>query len=66
MLTGIADHQRYHHIVLATGTGATMAGIVEQAHQVALGEVIDQWPRGRITEFNNLSADIGQMANAMR
>lgn len=31
MLTGIADHQRYHHIVLATGTGATMAGIVEQA-----------------------------------
>ena len=42
-----------------------LSGIVEQAHQVALGEVIDQWPRGRITEFNNLSADIGQMANAI-
>lgn len=31
MLTGIPDHHRYDHIVLATGTGATMAGIVEQA-----------------------------------
>ncbi|MEN9480513.1 MAG: hypothetical protein RLZZ298_1908 [Pseudomonadota bacterium] len=42
-----------------------LSGIVDQAHQVALGEAVDQWPRGRITEFNNLSADIGQMAKAI-
>ena len=42
-----------------------LSGIVQQAHQVALGETIDQWPRGRIKEFNTLSADIGQMANAI-
>lgn len=37
-------------------------GIVNQAHQVAQGEMVEQWPRGRITEFNHLSSDIGQMA----
>ncbi|MDD2744374.1 MAG: response regulator [Rhodocyclaceae bacterium] len=42
-----------------------LSRIVHQAHQVALGEVVDQWPRGRITEFNHLSADIGQMASAI-
>jgi PAS domain S-box-containing protein len=42
-----------------------LSGIVSQAHQVAVGEQISQWPRGRITEFNNLSADIGLMANSI-
>lgn len=42
-----------------------LSGIVHQAHQVALGEPVDQWPRGRITEFNDLSSDIGQMAGAI-
>ncbi len=40
-------------------------GIVHRAHQVALGQPTDQWPRGRITEFNNLSIDIGRMASAI-
>ena len=42
-----------------------LSGIVSQAHQVALGENIVQWPHGRITEFNNLSADIGLMASTI-
>ena len=42
-----------------------LSGVVHQAHQVALGEVVDQWPRGRIKEFNHLSADIGRMASAI-
>ena len=42
-----------------------LSGMVEQAHRVALGEVVEQWPRGRIAEFNNLSADIERMANAI-
>jgi signal transduction histidine kinase/ActR/RegA family two-component response regulator len=42
-----------------------LSGMVDQAHQVALGKVVEQWPRGRITEFNNLSTDIEQMANAI-
>ncbi|MCB4360995.1 hybrid sensor histidine kinase/response regulator [Quatrionicoccus australiensis] len=42
-----------------------LAGIVRQAHQIAQGETVDAWPRGRITEFNHLSDDIGQMANAI-
>ncbi|QRM19348.1 response regulator [Dechloromonas sp. TW-R-39-2] len=39
--------------------------IVEQAHQVAQGEQILAWPRGRISEFNHLSGDIGHMASAI-
>ena len=42
-----------------------LSGIINQAHRVALGQKIDQWPRGRIAEFNLLSSDIGQMANAI-
>jgi signal transduction histidine kinase/ActR/RegA family two-component response regulator len=42
-----------------------LSGIIHQAHEVAQGKVVDQWPRGRITEFNHLSEDIGQMANAI-
>ena len=44
---------------------APLSRIVRQAHQVALGETVEQWPRGRITEFNRLSADIGQMADSI-
>jgi signal transduction histidine kinase/ActR/RegA family two-component response regulator len=39
--------------------------IIHRTHQVAQGESVDQWPRGRVTEFNELSDDIGQMANVM-
>jgi len=42
-----------------------LSGIVHQAHQVAQGKAVDQWPRGRIKEFNDLSSDIGQMAGAI-
>ena len=36
--------------------------IVRQTHAVAQGESAGDWPRGQITEFNHLSADIGRMA----
>ncbi|KAB2927744.1 MAG: response regulator [Dechloromonas sp.] len=39
--------------------------IVRQAHQVAQGQTADQWPRGRIREFNEISADIGRMAGTI-
>ncbi|PKO94433.1 MAG: hypothetical protein CVU16_02850 [Betaproteobacteria bacterium HGW-Betaproteobacteria-10] len=42
-----------------------LSGIVDRAHQVALGKPADQWPRGRIIEFNKLSIDIGRMASAI-
>ena len=42
-----------------------LAGIVHKAHQVAQGELVEEWPRGRIKEFNELSADIGRMAGAI-
>ena len=42
-----------------------LAGIVQQAHQLAQGQTVEQWPRGRIKEFNELSADIGRMADAI-
>jgi signal transduction histidine kinase/CheY-like chemotaxis protein len=42
-----------------------LSDIIQRTHQVALGESVDQWPRGRVTEFNELSDDIGQMATAI-
>jgi signal transduction histidine kinase/CheY-like chemotaxis protein len=42
-----------------------LSGIVQRAHQVAIGQSANQWPRGRITEFNRLSTDIGHMAGAI-
>ena len=42
-----------------------LSGIVQRAHQISLGQTTDQWPRGRIVEFNRLSADIGHMADAI-
>ena len=42
-----------------------LSGIVQRAHQVALGQSANQWPRGRIAEFNRLSSDIGHMAGAI-
>ena len=36
--------------------------IVSQTHAVAQGESTGDWPRGMITEFNHLSADLGRMA----
>jgi signal transduction histidine kinase/ActR/RegA family two-component response regulator len=42
-----------------------LSDIIQRTHQVALGESVDQWPRGRVTEFNELSDDIGQMASAI-
>lgn len=42
-----------------------LAEIVRMAHQVSEGQHLEDWPRGLIAEFNDLSADIGKMASAM-
>lgn len=42
-----------------------LSNIVTQAHQVSQGGSVERWPRGRIVEFNRLSADIEEMANAI-
>jgi PAS domain S-box-containing protein len=42
-----------------------LSNIVTQAHQVSQGQSVERWPRGRIAEFNHLSADIEEMANAI-
>lgn len=43
-----------------------LSNIVTQAHRVSQGHSVEPWPQGRIAEFNDLSADIGEMANAMQ
>ena len=42
-----------------------LSKIIKQTHQIALGMPAHQWPQGHITEFNRLSTDIGQMADAI-
>lgn len=42
-----------------------LSNIVTQAHQVSQGQSVERWPRGRIAEFNHLSSDIEEMANAI-
>ncbi len=42
-----------------------LSRIVQRAHQLALRRTADQWPRGRVVEFNRLSSDIGHMAGAI-
>ena len=42
-----------------------LRGIILRADRVARGERVDEWPRGRIVEFNRLSGDIGHMAKTI-
>ncbi|WP_051295519.1 hybrid sensor histidine kinase/response regulator [Azonexus hydrophilus] len=42
-----------------------LRAIIQRADRLARGEKVDEWPRGRIAEFNRLSGDIGRMANAI-
>lgn len=43
-----------------------LRNIVERAGQITRGGVVGQWPRGSIVEFNDLSSDLGQMADALQ
>ncbi len=42
-----------------------LGSILNRAHTVAEGGSVLNWPRGRVAEFNRLSADIGHMADSM-
>ncbi|RKT58041.1 signal transduction histidine kinase [Azonexus fungiphilus] len=42
-----------------------LTGIIRRADRVARGEAVSDWPRGRIVEFNRLSANIGRMADTI-
>lgn len=42
-----------------------LSKIVQQAHQVASGQLAAVWPKGKIAEFNKLSDDIGLMASSI-
>ena len=42
-----------------------LGSILSRAHTVAEGGRVTDWPRGRIAEFNRLSADIGHMADSI-
>ncbi|MDR3409903.1 MAG: ATP-binding protein [Formivibrio sp.] len=40
--------------------------LIEQAHDVAEGHDLGHWPRGGITEFNQLSSDLELMAETLK
>lgn len=50
----------------ASGLVRALRAIVLQAHRVAEGHLTGRWPRGRVLEFNRLSADLQTMAERLR
>ncbi|MDD0811314.1 ATP-binding protein [Curvibacter sp. RS43] len=50
----------------ASGLVRALRAIVLQAHRVAEGHQTGRWPRGRVLEFNRLSADLQTMAERLR
>ena len=50
----------------ASGLVRALRAIVLQAHRVAAGHRTGRWPRGRVLEFNRLSADLQTMAERLK
>ena len=52
--------------IWAQGIVRPIQSTAERAHLIAKGKVPDSWPRGGIVELNQLSSDLGAMADAIK
>lgn len=50
----------------AQGVVRPLRAVADRAHQIANGANPKSWPHGKITEFNQLSDDLGMMARAIQ
>jgi C4-dicarboxylate-specific signal transduction histidine kinase len=49
----------------AQGIVRPLGAVAARAHQIASGEPPGSWPKGKITEFNQLSSDLSAMGEAI-